>query len=467
MVQLNIRPEDADALGRIAYAEAGNQGPQGLAGVMFAVLNRLASNRWGSSMSDVLNSKNQFEPIGRAGGDWRNLPRLQADQQGTASNLLNLIASGQVQDPTGGATFFQNPAITQQRGTDFSAGNPGKRIGDHVFYDRYKGGAPVGVPDWTLALTQGMAGAQPPSGDVYGGQGANMVQGGAGADLLPGQVPPSEYALSLPDLMAKLAGQGVKGFNFGGKAYAATPGEADPYKVTYDRFAGGAPSTGSGASPGAYPGLIGGPIPGDGASLNGGPIPGPSLNGGPLPGPAGPSPQEGLTAALGGNGMPPVTSRIMDMLFNAPPSNPAAPQAAPAPNPMQAPPQAGSPPQAQPQAGSPPQAPPPSIQGLAHPGGGPDQIGAGPGAANIGQTLKDLASALLAGPPQSFNQGLMAPGPAGPEQTGVSAGAASLGDLAGRLFTDPSTFPQVNPPTGKRPARQPSPQDQIRGYTGM
>lgn len=327
--QINLRPEDVDALGRIAYAEAGNQGPEGLAGVLFTVLNRLASNRWGSTISDVLNSQNQFEPVGRAGGDWRNLPRLSGDQQSTAAALLSMIGEGAIPDITGGATFFQNPAITQQRGTDFSAGQQGTRIGDHVFYDRYRGGAPVGVPAWTLAMSQGMAGFPPPGGggNVYGDQGADTMAGGAGPDtLLPGQVPPSEYALSLPDLMAKLSGQGVQAFNFGGKAYEAEPGAAEPYRVSYDRFEGQRPQAAPGRAQ-AAPQMEGGPLPA--SPLIGGPIPSPLIGGAlgqgqqpaaPItPTPNLPGAATGYAAAAGGNGMPPVTSRIMDQLFNAPP----------------------------------------------------------------------------------------------------------------------------------------------------
>lgn len=325
--QINLRPEDVDALGRIAYAEAGNQGPEGLAGVLFTVLNRLASNRWGSSISDVLNSRNQFEPVGRVGGDWRNLPQLNGDQRSTAAGLLSLIQSGQVQDPTGGATFFQNPDITRQRGTDFSGGAQGTRIGDHVFYDRYRGGTPVGVPAWTLAMAQGMAGFPPQGGDVFGDQGADMMAGGAGPDaLLPGQVPPSEYALSLPDLMAKLSGQGVKAFNFGGKAYSAQDGGSEPYRVTYDRFGGGSAPAASGGAQGGIP-MEGGPLPFTallGGALGQGAPAAPVT---PTPTPNLPGAGTAFTAATGGDGMPPVTSRIMDALFNAPeiPEVPIAP----------------------------------------------------------------------------------------------------------------------------------------------
>ena len=49
-----LSPEDREALGRLAYAEAGDQGGEGLAAVLYAVLNRLASGRFGSDATAVI-----------------------------------------------------------------------------------------------------------------------------------------------------------------------------------------------------------------------------------------------------------------------------------------------------------------------------------------------------------------------------------------------------------------------------
>jgi len=61
-------PEAREAIGRVAYAEAGNQGDSGLAGVVYTILNRLADGRWGGSVAAVVDAPHQFEPVMRAGG---------------------------------------------------------------------------------------------------------------------------------------------------------------------------------------------------------------------------------------------------------------------------------------------------------------------------------------------------------------------------------------------------------------
>jgi hypothetical protein len=57
-----------DAIARVAYAEAGNQGDSGLAAVVYTILNRLQDGRWGDTIDSVLNARAQFEPVLRAGG---------------------------------------------------------------------------------------------------------------------------------------------------------------------------------------------------------------------------------------------------------------------------------------------------------------------------------------------------------------------------------------------------------------
>ncbi len=110
-----LSAEDRDALGRLAYAEAGNQGEEGLTAVIYAVLNRLASGRYGSNIRVVIQSPGQFEPVDRAGGQWRNLLPLSPVQSATVATIINLIQRGRLPDPTGGATFFQNPQIVARR----------------------------------------------------------------------------------------------------------------------------------------------------------------------------------------------------------------------------------------------------------------------------------------------------------------------------------------------------------------
>lgn len=141
---VTLSAQDRDALGRLAYAEAGNQGAAGLAAVVYAVLNRLASGHFGNSIQQVIDAPGQFEPVSRSGGTWRNLPALTAVQNATFEAILDLIVDGRLPDPTKGATYFQNPALVAQREaaglvspglTNFGGVKPLAVIKDQAFYD--------------------------------------------------------------------------------------------------------------------------------------------------------------------------------------------------------------------------------------------------------------------------------------------------------------------------------------------
>jgi hypothetical protein len=148
-----LSAEDRDALGRLAYAEAGNQGEEGLAAVLYAVLNRLASGRFGSDVGAVIEAPGQFEPVSHAGGHWRSLPPLTAGQRTTIETIIDLIQQGRLPDPTHGATFFQNPQIVAAREaaglvsrglTNFGGQQPTAVVRDHAFFDgRHPAASPV------------------------------------------------------------------------------------------------------------------------------------------------------------------------------------------------------------------------------------------------------------------------------------------------------------------------------------
>ena len=143
-------PSAREGVARVAFAEAGNQGDSGLAGVVYAILNRLADGRWGTSVDAVLNARAQFEPVMRVGGDWRGLPAVSAAQQARIDTILNLALDGRLPDLTGGARFFQNPAVVARRVRDgevapslvnFGGATPSAIIGAHTFYvDAGRGG---------------------------------------------------------------------------------------------------------------------------------------------------------------------------------------------------------------------------------------------------------------------------------------------------------------------------------------
>jgi N-acetylmuramoyl-L-alanine amidase len=136
-------PGARDGIARVAYAEAANQGDSGLAGVVYTILNRLLDGRWGGSVDAVLNARWQFEPVMRAGGDWRSLPAVSAAAQARIDTILNLAMEGRLPDLTHGARYFQNPVIVAGRAragqvsaglVNFGGAAPSAVIGAHRFY---------------------------------------------------------------------------------------------------------------------------------------------------------------------------------------------------------------------------------------------------------------------------------------------------------------------------------------------
>ena len=142
------RPSARDAMARVAFAEAGNQGTSGLAGVVYTVLNRLSDGHWGNTVEDVVNAPGQFEPVMRAGGKWSNLPPVTAAQEARINTIVALAIEGRLPDLTGGARYFQNRDTVAARARtgqvspsliDFGGAAPSATIGAHTFYAEAKG----------------------------------------------------------------------------------------------------------------------------------------------------------------------------------------------------------------------------------------------------------------------------------------------------------------------------------------
>jgi spore germination cell wall hydrolase CwlJ-like protein len=136
-------PEARDAMARVVWAEAGNQGESGLAGVVYTVLNRLIDGRWGGTVETVVDAPGQFEPVMRAGGTWRRLAPVTAVQEATVHTIVELALQGRLPDLTGGARYFQNRRIVAARAAaglvserlvGFGGAAPSAQIGDHTFY---------------------------------------------------------------------------------------------------------------------------------------------------------------------------------------------------------------------------------------------------------------------------------------------------------------------------------------------
>jgi N-acetylmuramoyl-L-alanine amidase len=140
-----------EGIARVSFAEAGNQGDSGLAAVVYTILNRLADGRWGASVDAVLNARDQFEPVMRAGGDWRALSPVSPAQQARIDTIINLALDGRLPDLTNGARYFQNPSMVAARvrsGEDspglvnFGGETPSAVIGAHSFYTDARGSRP-------------------------------------------------------------------------------------------------------------------------------------------------------------------------------------------------------------------------------------------------------------------------------------------------------------------------------------
>lgn len=153
---VQISDEDIDALTRIIDAEARSQGPAGRLGVLTTILNRAAVGRdrgFEPTVQGVIMQRNQFEPL-NGKKSWRDLRDPGTERRAETRGFLEALTSGELTDPTRGATFFQNPTITTQRGTNYatSGAGPTATIRDHAFYDRHRLNPPVSVPSYSIAL---------------------------------------------------------------------------------------------------------------------------------------------------------------------------------------------------------------------------------------------------------------------------------------------------------------------------
>lgn len=154
-----------DLVPRIIQAEAGNQGPQGMAAVASVIQNR--ARLTGMTPEQVVQQAGQFEPWGRRRQQVLGMP---PEQFASAADIWRQVSGGQMPDPTGGATHFVNPDLQRQLGRPMPAWAPegqGQRIGAHVFYARpedfrraapggtVEGSAPGDVQATLEALRQG------------------------------------------------------------------------------------------------------------------------------------------------------------------------------------------------------------------------------------------------------------------------------------------------------------------------
>lgn len=127
---------DRELLARTLQAEAGNQGLPGLLAAGSVILNRANSPDYGDGLRGAILAPGQFSAwnsvTGYAGGEQgQNMSAMQPGQDAyaTADRLL----SGNYQDPTGGATHYYNPSISNPAWGRDRAGGDWLQIGDHIF----------------------------------------------------------------------------------------------------------------------------------------------------------------------------------------------------------------------------------------------------------------------------------------------------------------------------------------------
>ena len=151
--QIAVSPIAAEAIGRVAYAEAGNQGAAGIAAVVDTILNRARSPLFGHSIRALLDAPNQFETVTNAGGSWRKLPGLTLLQQVQYRTILGLIEAGGLRDISKGALYFQNTTLEADEAAKgevskamigFNGARPTTAIGAQTFYHAIPAIIPTG-----------------------------------------------------------------------------------------------------------------------------------------------------------------------------------------------------------------------------------------------------------------------------------------------------------------------------------
>lgn len=130
--------EDIEKIERLVWAEAGTEGVQGRDAVRGVILNRLASDRFPDTVDELLDP-NEFEPI-RKYGSVEAIPVPKENLSEQYNEFADYVQLGE--DASGGRTFFQNLAITEARGTDFTGPDP-VTIGNHTFTRGYRDQEPV------------------------------------------------------------------------------------------------------------------------------------------------------------------------------------------------------------------------------------------------------------------------------------------------------------------------------------
>ena len=144
--------KERDYLIRTIAFEAADESDEGKAAVAHVILNRQRSGGWGDDIKDVVTRPWQFEP-------WMTrrteMERLSFDDRRyqDAARIADAVLTGQMSDPTAGATHFLNPIVVRQRrggSLPSWARGEGQPIGRHTFYYPNEGSAAPGRADLSM-----------------------------------------------------------------------------------------------------------------------------------------------------------------------------------------------------------------------------------------------------------------------------------------------------------------------------
>ncbi|MGH6866952.1 MAG: cell wall hydrolase [Methyloceanibacter sp.] len=134
---------ERDYLIRTIAFEASGDTEVGQVAVAYVGLNRKRRGRWGDNIKAVVTHPGQFEPWMRRRREIEGLspsdPRYKS-----AAMIADAVLSGQMPDPTVGATHFLNPTIVRKRrggSLPSWARGEGRPIGRHTFYSPERGDA--------------------------------------------------------------------------------------------------------------------------------------------------------------------------------------------------------------------------------------------------------------------------------------------------------------------------------------
>lgn len=123
---------------RTIYGEAAQEPDEGMAGVAAVIRNRVEAGRYGGKdVPSVVLAKNQFEPWNTDGGRLR-MSSLKPDSPAyqRIGSIVDRVFSGDMPDPTNGATHFFAPQAQAALGRNVPswAQGEGQPIGRHTFY---------------------------------------------------------------------------------------------------------------------------------------------------------------------------------------------------------------------------------------------------------------------------------------------------------------------------------------------